>query len=55
MYNSTTFNMNQNYIKESKNGLCHKCNIIQEMKVKQLASFTPTKEKYFDREIEKYK
>jgi len=47
--------MNQNDIKESKNGLCHKCNIIQEMKVKQLASFIPTNEKNFDREVEKFK
>lgn len=52
--NSTTFTIKQN-IKKIKNGLCHKCNIIQEMKVKQLASFVPTKEKYFDREVEKYK
>lgn len=54
-YNKTIFTINQNDNKESKNGLCHKCNIIQEMKVKQLASFIPTKEKYFDREIEKFK
>lgn len=47
--------MVQNELKESKNGLCHKCNIIQEMKIKQLASFTPSKEKNFDSEIEKFK
>lgn len=54
-YNRTVFAAAQNDTKESKNGLCHKCNIIQEMKVKQLASFIPTKEKYFDKEVEKFK
>lgn len=54
-YNRAIFSVVQEDFKENKNGLCNKCNIIQEMKVKQLASFTPTKEKYFDREIEKFK
>lgn len=54
-YNKTVFNILQNDIKESKNGLCHRCNIIQEMKVKQLASFTPINENNFDREVEKFK
>lgn len=47
--------MVQNNLKESKNGLCHKCNIIQAIKIKQLASFCPTKERNFDKEIEKFK
>jgi len=55
-YNRTIFTVNQNEkIKESKNGLCHKCNIIQEMKVKQLASFAPIDERNFDKEVEKFK
>lgn len=54
-YNQAVFSVVQENVKENKNGLCNKCNIIQEMKVKQLACFTPTKEKYFDREIEKFK
>ncbi|XP_026817909.1 uncharacterized protein LOC113556892 isoform X1 [Rhopalosiphum maidis] len=54
-YNKAIFSVVQEDVKENKNGLCNKCNIIQEMKVKQLACFIPTKEKYFDREIEKFK
>lgn len=48
------YNVAQNDVQENKNGLCHKCNIIQEIKIKQLASFIPTKEKNFDKEIEKF-
>lgn len=54
-YNKSIFTEHQDSSKESKNGLCHKCNIVQELKVKQLACFTPTKEKYFDKEIEIFK
>lgn len=55
-YNRTIFTVNQNEkIKENKNGLCHKCNIIQEIKVKQLASFVPIEERNFDKEVEKFK
>ncbi|XP_050433261.1 uncharacterized protein LOC126841060 isoform X2 [Adelges cooleyi] len=53
--NTRNFVLSQDDVKGSKNGLCHKCNIIQEIKIKQLASFTPTNEKYFDREIEAFK
>ncbi|XP_025423896.1 uncharacterized protein LOC112693165 isoform X2 [Sipha flava] len=53
--NRTVFTVIQNNVKESKNGLCHTCNIIQEMKIKQLAAFTPINEKNFDREIEIFK
>ncbi|CAI6346746.1 unnamed protein product [Macrosiphum euphorbiae] len=54
-YNQAVFSVIQEDVKENKNGLCHKCNIIQEMKVKQLACFVPTRERNFDREIEKFK
>ncbi|VVC44446.1 Hypothetical protein CINCED_3A007914 [Cinara cedri] len=54
-YNKSIFTELQDSPTESKNGLCHKCNIVQELKVKQLASFTPTNEKYFDKEIEIFK
>ncbi|KAL4119259.1 hypothetical protein QTP88_012092 [Uroleucon formosanum] len=54
-YNRAVFSVIQEDVKENKNGLCHKCNIIQEMKVKQLACFVPTRERNFDKEIEKFK
>ncbi|XP_025193198.1 uncharacterized protein LOC112593119 isoform X2 [Melanaphis sacchari] len=54
-YNRGIFSVVREDVKENKNGLCNKCNIIQEIKVKQLACFIPTNEKYFDREIEKFK
>ncbi|XP_015379438.1 PREDICTED: uncharacterized protein LOC107173418 isoform X2 [Diuraphis noxia] len=54
-YNKAVFSVIREDVQENKNGLCHKCNIFQEMKVKQLACFIPTKEKNFDREIEKFK
>ncbi|XP_050539549.1 uncharacterized protein LOC126904505 isoform X2 [Daktulosphaira vitifoliae] len=53
--NNDHFVVSQNNTKENKNGLCNRCNIIQEIKIKQLASFTPSKEKYFDKEIDAFK
>lgn len=54
-FNQTAFSVVQNDVNESKNGLCHKCNIIQEIKIKQLASFVPSNEKSFDIEVEKFR
>ncbi|XP_059056954.1 uncharacterized protein LOC131850670 [Achroia grisella] len=39
----------------SKNGLCKMCNINQQLKVAQLASFVPINEKKFDEEIDTYR
>ncbi|XP_059469993.1 transmembrane protein 201 homolog isoform X2 [Neocloeon triangulifer] len=39
----------------SHNGLCRKCNINQELKVQQLASFVPIIKANFDEEIELYR
>jgi Ima1 N-terminal domain len=41
--------------KPSQNGLCRKCNINQELKVQQLASFVPISKANFDEEIEVYR
>lgn len=41
--------------KPSHNGLCRKCNINQELKVQQLASFVPISKANFDEEIEVYR
>ncbi|CAB3378759.1 Hypothetical predicted protein [Cloeon dipterum] len=39
----------------TQNGLCRKCNINQELKVQQLASFVPIVKANFDEEIELYR
>ncbi|KAF4520911.1 hypothetical protein B566_EDAN014418 [Ephemera danica] len=39
----------------SDNGLCRKCNINQELKIQQLASFTPIDSARYDEEIELYR
>lgn len=36
----------------AENGLCTQCNLNQELKVFQLASFVPTSEAKFDKELE---
>lgn len=37
------------------NGLCRTCNANQELKIRQIASYVPLKEKEYDQEIELFR
>ena len=37
------------------NGLCRKCNLNQELKVQQLASFTPVNPADYDEEVDRFR
>ena len=42
-------------IEPSGNGLCRKCNINQELKVQQLAAFTPVNPAHYDEEVDQFR
>ena len=39
----------------TSNGLCHGCNLNQELKIRQLAKFTPVNANREEEELEKYR
>lgn len=54
-FNQRTWNAKVEPSVKQLNGLCRVCNINQELKIAQLAQFTPFDPNNFDYEVEQYR